>query len=111
MKPLNREEYLKRVSKRQVPLPDGSVVCIRALPASLIVAGADDAATTFEAANLLVQSLCDEDGELLFTPDEKDMAMTIDHIGLKAVLDAITDLNGLKPPAEGEAEGADAEKN
>lgn len=109
-KALDREAYLKRVAKRHVPLPDGSVVCIRALPASLIVSGAEEAAKTFEAANLLVQSLCDEDGTLLFGPEETAMAMTIDHVGLKAVLDAIVDLNGLKPPA-GKGVTDDAGKN
>lgn len=106
VKPLNREAYMKRAATRQVPLVDGCVVCIRALPASLIVAGVDNADKTFESANLLVHSLCDEDGTLLFGPDEKDMAMTIDHVGLKAVLDAIVDLNGLKAPRDGQEEAA-----
>lgn len=108
-KPLDREGFLKRIVTRPVPLPDGSVVCIRALPASLIVSGAEDAAKTFESANLLVQSLCDEDGKLLFGAGEKDQAMTIDHMALKVILEEIVDLNGLKSPKEGE-EGA-PEKN
>ena len=108
-KPLDREGFLKRIVTRPVPLPDGSVVCIRALPASLIVSGAEDAAKTFESANMLVQSLCDEDGKLLFGAGEKDQAMTIDHMALKVILEEIVDLNGLKSPKEGE-EGA-PEKN
>ena len=108
-KPLDREGFLKRIVTRPVPLPDGSVVCIRALPASMIVSGAEDAAKTFESANMLVQSLCDENGKLLFGEGEKQEAMTIDHMALKILLDEILDLNGLKPPKEGE-EGA-PEKN
>ena len=102
-KPLDREGFLKRVLIKEVPLADGAVVCIRALPASQIVKGAEEAATTFESANLLVHSLCDETGTLLFADDEKAEAMTLDHKSLKTVLDAILDLNGLKPPKEGEA--------
>ncbi|MDR2489761.1 MAG: hypothetical protein LBD42_09805 [Desulfovibrio sp.] len=104
-KPLDREGFLKRIVIRQVPLPDGSVVCVRALPASLIVSGAEDVAKTFESGNMLVQSLCDENGKPLFTEEEKDQAMTIDHMALKVILDEILDLNGLKPPKDGE-EGA-----
>lgn len=108
-KPLDREGFMKRAVIRNVTLEDGSVVCIRALPASLIVSGAENAAKTFESANLLVQSLCDEEGELLFAEGETDQAMTIDHMSLKLLLDEILDLNGLKPPKEGEKETA--EKN
>ena len=102
-KPLDREGFLKRIVTKTVSLPDGSVVCIRALPASLIVSGAEDAAKTFESANMLVQSLCDENGKLLFAEGEKDQAMTIDHMALKVILEEILDLNGLKTPKEGEA--------
>ncbi|MDL2280150.1 hypothetical protein LJC15_05795 [Desulfovibrio sp. OttesenSCG-928-G11] len=109
VKPLDREGYLNRAVIKQIPLPDGSVVCIRALPASLIVSGAEDATKTFESANMLVQSLCDENGKPLFTEGEKDQAMTIDHMALKVILKEILDLNGLRPPKEGE-EGA-PEKN
>lgn len=108
--PMNREQYMKRAAMRQVELPDGSIVCIRALPASLIVSGADDA-QIFASANLLVHSLCDAHGKLLFTPEEKDLTMSIDHMGLKAVLDAIIDLNGLKPPAEDSGNTDVPEKN
>lgn len=102
-KPLDREGFLKRIVTRPVALPDGSVVCIRALPASLIVSGAEDAEKTFESANMLVQSLCDEHGTLLFAEGEKDQAMTIDHMALKVILNEIIDLNGLKTPTKGEA--------
>ena len=103
MKPLDREGFLKRIVTRPATLPDGSVVCIRALPASLIVSGAEDSTNTFESANMLVQSLCDEHGTLLFSEGEKDQAMTIDHMALKVILEEILDLNGLKPAKEGEA--------
>lgn len=109
--PLDREGFLKRIVTKDVPLPDGSLVCIRALPASLIVSGAENSSETFATANMLVQSLCDEHGNLLFGDgeDEKDQAMTVDHLSLKIILDAIVDLNGLRPPKEGE-EG-EPEKN
>jgi hypothetical protein len=101
---LDREGFLQRAVIREVPLPDGAAVCIRALSASLLVAGADAAAGVFEPANLLVHSLCDASGRLLFAEEEKNAAMTVDHMALKIILDAILDLNGLK------AEGA-PEKN
>ena len=104
-KPLDREGFLKRIVIRSEPLPDGSVVCIRALPASLIVSGAEDAAKTFESANMLVQSLCDEDGKLLFAEGEKDQAMTIDHMALKVILEEIVEINGLNPPTKDGEEG------
>lgn len=112
-KPLDREGFLKRIVTRPVTLPDGSVVCIRALPASLIVSGVEDAAKTFESANMLVQSLCDEDGKLLFSEGDKDQLMTIDYMGIKVILDEIIDLNGLKPPAgaDGEEKEGAPEKN
>ena len=107
-KALNRDGYLKRVFMQPVELTDGAVVNIRALPASVIVNGAQDAAL-FEPANLLVQSLVDENGQRLFEDGEKDQAMTIDHSSLRTVLDAIVALNGLKPAKEGEA--GELEKN
>ena len=100
MKPLDREGFLKRIVTRPVTLPDGSVVCIRALPASLIVSGAEDAAKTFESANMLVQSLCDENGKLLFAEEEKELALTIDHMALKVILEEIVEINGLNPPTD-----------
>lgn len=107
-KALDRDGYLKRVFTQPVELSDGAIVNIRALPASIIVNGAQDA-SLFEPANLLVQSLVDEQGKRLFEDGEKDQAMTIDHTSLRAVLDAIMALNGLQPAKEGEA--GDVEKN
>ena len=108
IKPLNRDGYLKRVFAQPVTLTDGAVVNIRALPASLIVSGAQDT-SLFETANLLVQSLVDESGVRLFDDNEKDNAMTIDHMSLRTILDAIMALNGLQPAKDGEA--GDVEKN
>ena len=93
---LDREGFLKRAVIRQVPLSDGSIVCIRALSASTIVSGADSVANAFEPASLLVKSLCDADGKLLFEEGETGEAMAVDHMALKTILDAILDLNGLK---------------
>jgi len=107
-KALDRDGYLKRVFMQPVELTDGAVINIRALPASVIVNGAQDA-TLFEPANLLVQSLVDESGQRLFEDGEKDQAMTIDHTSLRAVLDAIMALNGLQPVKDGEV--GDMEKN
>lgn len=108
-KPLDRQGFLQRIITKPVSLPDGSIVCIRALSASLIVSGAEDADKTFKPANMLIQSLCDEEGNRLFADGEEDQAMSIDHMALKIILEAILDLNGLKPSKEGE-EGA-PEKN
>ncbi|MCL1940031.1 MAG: hypothetical protein FWG04_05160 [Desulfovibrionaceae bacterium] len=108
MKALDRDGFLKRAVIREVSLPDGSTVCIRALPASMLVAGADSAASVFEPANLLVRSLCDENGALLFRDDEKSEIMAVDHMALKAILDAILELNGL---GRHETEAGSAEKN
>lgn len=102
-KPLTRDGFMKRVVVKEVGLPDGQTVCIRILPASFIVAGADDAANIFEPANLLVHSLCEADGELMFAEGEQGEAMAVDHMALKVILDAILDLNGLRFSQEGEA--------
>ena len=107
--PLTRDGYLNRAVVKVVPLDDGNCVCIRALPASMIVHGAEDAKETFSAANMLVNSLCDEDGALLFAEGEKDLVMRVDHVALKKILDAIAEMNALKPAGDGEA--GVAEKN
>ncbi|MDR2696035.1 MAG: hypothetical protein LBC79_06615 [Deltaproteobacteria bacterium] len=96
LKTLDREGCLRRAVIREVLLPDGSSVCIRALSASVIVSGVDNAADVFEPANLLVHSLCDESGRPLFGEGEKSEAMSVDHMALKVILDAIVELNGLK---------------
>lgn len=106
---LNRESYLKRSIVREVPLADGAVICIRALPASAIVNGAEDPVKTFTSENLLVQSLCDSEGNLLFADGEQGEAMRIDHASLRIIMDAILDLNGLRPAKGGKEEGP--EKN
>lgn len=107
-KPLDRDGYLKRAFTRPVELSDGAIVNIRALPASLIVSGAQDT-SLFEPANLLVQSLADENGQRLFADGEKSEAMTIDHTSLRVILDAIMELNGLQTANDGTA--GDVEKN
>ena len=96
--PLSREAFLKRIVIKSVQLDGGSTVCIRALPASMIVGTKEeDASKVFEAANLLAHSLCDENGNLFFSGEEKDKVMTVDHVSLKKIMDAIVDLNGLNP--------------
>lgn len=105
---LSREAFLKRVVVRPVELADGMVVCIRALPASFIIAGANDFSKTFETANLLVNSLCDEEGKLLFSEGEKDQTLAVDHLSLKIIVDAIMELNGLLTKQD---EVSEAEKN
>ena len=107
--PLNRDGFMRRAVIREVQLDEDSVVCIRALPASMFFAGNEDPQKTFEPANLLVQSLCDKDGALLFAGEETDRVMTVDHMALKKILDAIIDLNGLKAPVGSEA--GEPEKN
>jgi hypothetical protein len=109
-KPLDRDGYMKRVFMQSVELAGGAIVNIRVLPASIIVNGAQDA-SLFEPANLLVQSLVDEQGQRLFADGEKDHAMTIDHTSLRTVLDAIVTLNGLQSAKEDEGGAGDAEKN
>lgn len=106
---LDRESFLKRAVIREVSLADGAVVCIRALPAGVIVAGGEEAKKAFEPANLLTHSLCDENGARLFAEEETDLALTIDHSSLSTLMKEILDLNGLRPVKNGEAE--DAEKN
>ena len=108
-RPLDREGFLKRVVMQQVELDADSIVCIRALPASVIVEGSDGK-HNFEPANMLVHSLCDKDGVLLFTGEETAQAMTIDHISLKKILDAIVELNGLRIPETG-GDAGEPEKN
>jgi response regulator of citrate/malate metabolism len=107
-RPLNREGFMSRVVMQQVELDENSIVCIRALPASVIVEGSDDK-HSFEPAKMLVHSLCDENGTLLFSNEETAQAMTIDHVALKKILEAIVDLNGLKKTNDGEA--GEPEKN
>jgi hypothetical protein len=108
-KPLDRDGFLKRAVTRDVFLSDGAVVRIRALPASMIVQGVADAKEVFDPANLLVKSLCDANGALMFSEGEKNEALTVDHQSLKTILDAIVELNGL---GAGDTAGADAaEKN
>ena len=103
LKALDRVGFLNRAVIREVPLPDGSLVCIRALSASTIVAGADSSAGVFETSNLIVQSLCDMDGTLLLGESDKSAVMNVDHMALKTILEAVLELNGLKD--------AGAEKN
>ena len=95
---LDRDGFLKRAVIREVSLPDGSTVCIRALPASLIVSGSATVdESVFAPANLLLHSLCGADGRLLFGENDKEAVMAVDHMALKIILDAILDLNGLAP--------------
>jgi hypothetical protein len=98
---LDREGFLQRAVIREVSLPGGSIVCIRALPASALVSGADGEADAFAPANLLIKSLCDENGRLLFKEGEGDVVMSVDHMALKSILNAILDLNGLATAQEG----------
>ena len=107
--PLNREGFLKRVVVKEVRLDEESSVCIRALPAKILVEGDNDSKDTFATANLLVNSLCDANGQLLFADGEKDQALSVDHVALRKLIDAIIELNGLKSPVEGET--SMAEKN
>ncbi len=100
-KTLDRDGFLKRFSFRDAALPDGSIVRIRALPARYVVDGPED---RFSPVKLLVNSLCDENGELLFADDEGDQAMSVDSASLKIILDAVLDLNGLKRDEAGAAE-------
>jgi hypothetical protein len=63
----------------------------------------------FSSASLLINSLCDENGEPLFAAGEGEQAMTVDGVSLKIILDAILALNGLATANTGEASAA--EKN
>lgn len=107
---LDREGFLKRAVVREVLLPDGKTICIRALPASMIASAVkDNVNEVFEPANLLVKSLCDSDGKLLFASEETDLVMTVDHMTLKLLLDSIMELNGFSSTAKGDV--GQAEKN
>lgn len=97
---LDRNAYMSRAIVREVALGDDTSVYIRALPASVIVNGSDNPAETFATANLLVRSLCDKAGSLMFSENERNEALTIDHAALKTIIDAILDLNGLRPKNE-----------
>ena len=108
-KPLGREAFLKRAVVKEVTLPNEDILCIRALPASFFISKDKDDMKSFETDNLLVLSLCDQDGKLLFEGDEKDLVMTVDHMSLKVLMDAIIDLNGLSTAAKGGMEAV--EKN
>jgi len=103
LKALDRDGFLHRAVIKEVFLPDGSLVYIRALSASTIVAGADSAAGVFETSNLIVKSLCDMNGTLLLEDGDKNAVMNVDHMALKTILEAVLELNGLKD--------AGAEKN
>lgn len=113
VKPLDRQGFLRR-NVREVELPDGNVVCIRPLSAGYLVrnTGTDGklAEKAFSAESMFVESLTDADGNRLFGPEEKDAALTIDVRSFQVLLDAILDLNGLRPVmnADGEAPEADA---
>ena len=89
---LDRDGYVKRFSFKDVGLPDGLSVRIRALPASYLLGEDED---RFSIPSLLVNSLCDEDGALLFSESEADQAMAVDSASLKPIMDAILELNGL----------------
>jgi hypothetical protein len=104
-KVLDRDGYLKRFAFKDAELPDGSIVRIRALSASYVIDGAED---RFSPAKLLVNSLCDENGGLLFAEHESEQAMDVDSASLKNIMDAILELNGLKGS---EDEAGSAEKN
>lgn len=101
LKTLDREGFLRRFSYKDVALPDGSAVRVRALPASYVVDGPDD---RFSPVNLLVSSLCDENGAPLFAGDEGEQAMAVDSASLRIILDAILDLNGLSRDEAGAPE-------
>lgn len=105
LKTLDREGFLKRFSFRDAQLPDGSIVRIRALPARYVVDGPED---RFSPEKLLLHSLCDENGELLFAEDEGEQVMAVDSASLKVILDAVLELNGLARSEDGTGS---AEKN
>ena len=113
VKPLDRQGFLRR-NVREVELPDGNVVCIRPLSAGYLVrnTGADGklAEKAFSAESMFVESLTDADGNRLFGPEEKDAALTIDVRSFQVLLDAILDLNGLRPVMNADAP-EDAAKN
>lgn len=105
-KPLDRAGYVKRFSFKDAELPDGSIVRIRALPASYLVDGPEE---RFSPERLLTSSLCDENGALIFAENEGEKAMSVDGVSLRIIMDAIMELNALKRNADEEA--GDAEKN
>jgi len=102
---LNREGFLNRFAFKDVELNDGATVRIRALPSSYIVSEVEG---RFASAKMLVNSLCNEDGTLMFTGEEGEQAMTIDMASLNLIMEAIVELNGLKKNI---GEASPAEKN
>ena len=64
-----RTHNIRRIAVGQVAL-----VCIRALPASYVIAGAED---RFSPVKLLVNSLCDANGSLMFAENEGELAMAL----------------------------------
>ena len=107
-KPLDRAGFMRRNIK-QVELPDGNVVCIRPLTARYLVENAQDG-KRFSPEVLLAESLVTEDGERLFGPDEAAETMTIDLPSFNVLVQAVMELNGLKPVGDSE-DGGGAEKN
>lgn len=106
---LNREAFMKRVVVEPVELPNGDTVYIRAMPASMVVGSDKDTLTkNLESGNMLVQSLCTEDGTRMFEDGEDNEAMTIDLAALNVLLAAIYKLNGLSVSRDAQEQ---AEKN
>lgn len=106
---LNREAFMKRVVVEPVELPNGDTVYIRAMPASMVVGSDKDViAKNLESGNMLVQSLCTEDGTRMFQDDEAKDALTIDLAALDVLLAAIFKLNGLNSGKDAQEQ---AEKN
>jgi len=105
LKILDRDGYLNRTVVRDLELPDGASIRIRALPASYVIGGSED---RFSWAKLLVNSLCDANGAPLFAENEGEQATAVDSASLKIIMDAIRDLNGLNRSAD---EAGSAEKN
>lgn len=101
---LTRESYLARAVVKPVDLPDGSVVHIRALPAAMLIDSNKSTDEVFGTANMLVHSLCEADGELMFAEGEQGDAMSVDYASLQAILAAILALNGLTPVKQGETD-------
>ena len=109
---LDRDGFLNRKVVKLVELSGEDKVFIRALPAILIIAAAESdekAKEVFGSANLLLNSLCNDKGELLFNPGapgESEAVLTIDHQALKTIMDAIVELNALKAAPEDEESAA-----
>lgn len=114
MAALTKKAFLDRAPVREVKLGDGQAVYLRPLSASYFINAEDGQNEHFESWALIANSLCDENGKLFFTRDDKDHVLGMPLADFSILAKGIAELNGLAgqlgEPADG-AEAGQAEKN